>query len=119
MFTLPYRLNGWVQLHPEVIHRLLFQSAWQALRTFALDDDGRWHGARRHYLLPARALSRHYGGHTVSALRWAATAGELDRVTRPGDVDHQLNALMAPSGGLVQQALLWRNLDAQKSCAYN
>ncbi len=132
VFTLPHSLNGWVQLHPEVIHRLLFQSAWQTLRTFgrdpkrlggdmgmsavlhtwgqnlsqhvhlhclvpggALGDDGCWHGARSHYLFPVRALSRHFRGNLVSALRRAANAGELHRVTRPGDVDHQLNILMA------------------------
>jgi hypothetical protein len=132
VFTLPHSLNGWVQLHPEVIYRRLFQSAWQTLRTFgrdpkrlggemgmsavlhtwgqnlsqhvhlhclvpggALGDDGIWREARRHYLFPVRALSRHFRGHLVSALRQAATAGELHRVTRPGDVDDQLNALMA------------------------
>lgn len=132
VFTLPHRLNGWVQLHPEVIYRLLFQSAWYTLRSFgrdpkrvggevgmsamlhtwgqnlsqhvhlhclvpggALGDDGGWRGARSHYLFPVRALSRHFRGHLVSALRQAATAGDLHRVTRPGDVDDQLNTLMA------------------------
>ncbi|MGE4532855.1 IS91 family transposase [Halomonas sp.] len=132
VFTLPHSLNGWVQLHPEVIYRLLFQSAWYTLRSFgrdpkrlggemgmsavlhtwgqnlsqhvhlhclvpggALGDDGGWHGARSHYLFPVRALSRHFRGHLVSALRQAATAGELHRVTRPGDVNDQLNTLMA------------------------
>ncbi|MBS9405355.1 hypothetical protein KG088_17220 [Halomonas sp. TRM85114] len=42
-----------------------------------------------------RALSRHFRGNLVSALRQAAQAGELHRVTRPGDVDNQLNTLMA------------------------
>jgi hypothetical protein len=37
VFTLPHALNGWVQLHPEVIHRLLFQAAWGTLRAFAED----------------------------------------------------------------------------------
>ncbi|MGE6512470.1 IS91 family transposase [Vreelandella aquamarina] len=132
VFTLPHSLNGWVQLHPEVIHRLLFQSAWQTLCTFARDpkrlngemgmiavlhtwgqnlsqhvhlhclvpggalsDDGKWHEARSNYLFPVRALSRHFRGHMVSALRKAAHAGDLHRVTRPGDVDAQLNTLMA------------------------
>ncbi|PMR72533.1 hypothetical protein C1H69_21330 [Billgrantia endophytica] len=61
----------------------------------ALGDDGGWRGARSHYLFPVRALSRHFRGHLVSALRRAANAGELHRVTRPGDVDDQLNTLMA------------------------
>ena len=132
VFTLPHRLNGWVQLHPEVIHRLLFQSAWQTMRTFgrdpkrlggemgmsavlhtwgqnlsqhvhlhclvpggALADDGSWRSARSNYLFPVRALSRYFRGYMVSALRGAANAGELHRVTRPGEVDDQLNALMA------------------------
>ncbi|WP_416138828.1 IS91 family transposase [Halomonas sp. HK25] len=132
VFTLPHSLNGWVQLHPEVIYRRLFQSAWQTLHTFgrdpkrlggemgmsavlhtwgqnlsqhvhlhclvpggALGDDGIWREARSHYLFPVRALSRHFRGHLVSGLRQAATGGELHRVTRPGDVDDQLNALMA------------------------
>lgn len=37
VFTLPHTLNGWAQLHPEVIYRLLFQSAWQTLRRFGRD----------------------------------------------------------------------------------
>jgi len=37
VFTLPHSLNGWVQLHPEVIHRLLFHSAWHTIRTFGRD----------------------------------------------------------------------------------
>jgi hypothetical protein len=35
--TLLHSLNGRVQLHPEVIYRLLFQSAWQTLRCFGRD----------------------------------------------------------------------------------
>nr|WP_275288302.1 transposase [Halomonas elongata] len=61
----------------------------------ALGDDGIWREARSHYLFPVRALSRHFRGNLVSALREAATSGELHRVTRPGDVDDQLNTLMA------------------------
>lgn len=61
----------------------------------ALGDDGGWREVRSQYLFPVRALSRHFRGHLVSALRQAATAGELHRVTRPGDIDDQLNALMA------------------------
>ncbi|WP_440998218.1 IS91 family transposase [Arhodomonas sp. SL1] len=132
VFTLPHTLNGWVQLHPEVIHRLLFHSAWQTLRTFgrdpkrlggamgmsavlhtwgqnlsqhvhlhclvpggALGDDGGWRAARSNYLFPVRALSRYFRGHMVRALRAGADAGELHRVTRPGEVDDHLDALMA------------------------
>jgi hypothetical protein len=37
VFTLPHTLNGWVELHPEVIYRLLFQSAWSTLKAFGQD----------------------------------------------------------------------------------
>lgn len=37
VFTLPHELNGWVQLHPEVIYALLFQAAWITLKRFAAD----------------------------------------------------------------------------------
>lgn len=37
VFTLPHTLNGWVALHPEVIYRLLFQSAWTTLKAFGQD----------------------------------------------------------------------------------
>jgi hypothetical protein len=32
VFTLPHQLNGWVQLHPEVIYRLLFQALSRRFR---------------------------------------------------------------------------------------
>ena len=34
VFTLPHELNGWVQLHPDVIYRLLFHATWQTLAAF-------------------------------------------------------------------------------------
>ena len=37
VFTVAHALNGWVQLHPEVIHRLLFQAAWGTLQAFGRD----------------------------------------------------------------------------------
>lgn len=37
VFTLPHSLNPWAELHPEVIYRLLFQSAWATLKQFAQD----------------------------------------------------------------------------------
>lgn len=37
VFTLPHTLNGWVQLHPEVIYHLLFQAAWSTLKAFGQD----------------------------------------------------------------------------------
>jgi hypothetical protein len=132
VFTLPHCLNGWVQLHPEVIYRLLFRCAWSTLKRFGRDpkrlggqlgmsavlhtwgqtliqhvhlhclvpggvitDDGGWKTAKGDYLFPVRALSRHFRGSMVSALREIADAGELPRVTRPGEIDRLLNELMS------------------------
>jgi len=131
VFTLPHRLNPWVQSHPEVIYRALFHAAWGTLDAFghdpkrlggqlgmtgvlhtwgqspcqhvhlhclvpggALADDGTWLPARGSYLFPVRALSRHFRGRFVSALRNAAKAGELTGLD-PGPVSALLDALMA------------------------
>ena len=131
VFTLPHELNGWVQLHPEVIYSLLFQAAWKTLKAFgadtkrlngklgmtailhtwgqnlsqhvhlhclipggALGDDKHWHPAKSTYLFPVKALSRHYRGNLVSALRQYAKVGKLSRVTNPDEVDTVLNQLM-------------------------
>jgi hypothetical protein len=130
VFTLPHALNGWVQLHPQVLYRLLFQSVWRTLSRFGADPkrlggrlgmtavlhtwgqnlsrhvhlhclipggvltaDGNWKAARSTYLFPVRALSRHYRGSFVSALRAAANADKLQRVTGD-DVDAVLDRLM-------------------------
>lgn len=37
VFTLPHELNGWVQLHPEVIYALLFKAVWKTLKAFGAD----------------------------------------------------------------------------------
>jgi len=37
VLTLPHRLNPWVQSHPEVIYRALFQAAWATLDAFGHD----------------------------------------------------------------------------------
>lgn len=132
VFTLPHDLNGWVELHPEVIYRLLFQAVWTTLDTFghdpkrlngqlgmsavlhtwgqnlsrhvhlhclvpggALGRDGRWHSARSNYLFPVKALSRHFRGTMVRLLRRAWVGGQLERVTRPGEVDQLLDKVMA------------------------
>ena len=34
VFTLPHTLNGWVQLHPDVIYRCLFAAVWDTLKQF-------------------------------------------------------------------------------------
>lgn len=61
----------------------------------ALDDQDQWHATKGNYLFPVKALSRHFRGRMVSALRRAATRGELHHVTRPGEVDAVLDSLMA------------------------
>jgi hypothetical protein len=131
VFTLPHELNGWVQLHPEVIYALLFQVVWKTLKAFgadpkrlngklgmtavlhtwgqnlgqhvhlhclipggALDDTGQWHAAKSNYLFPVKALSRHYRGNFVSALRKQGNIGELNRVAHVEDIDQMLDVLM-------------------------
>lgn len=131
VFTLPHELNGWVQLHPEIIYALLFEVVWKTLKAFgadrkrlngklgmtavlhtwgqtlsqhvhlhclipggALGDDKHWHPAKSTYLFPVKALSRHYRGNLVSALRKRAKAGKLSRVTNPHEVDAVLDQLM-------------------------
>ena len=131
VFTLPHELNGWVQLHPEVIYVLLFKTVWKTLKAFGVDrkrlngklgmtavlhtwgqnlsqhvhlhclipggalgDDKHWHPAKSTYLFPVKALSRHYRGNLVSALRKRAKAGKLSRVTNLHAVDAVLDQLM-------------------------
>jgi len=59
----------------------------------ALSDNGQWHRAKSNYLFPVRALSRHYRGRMVSALREASNKGLLSRIAGV-EVDNQLNRLM-------------------------
>ena len=37
VFTLPHQLNGWLQLHPKLIYRMLFKAVWGTLSTFGQD----------------------------------------------------------------------------------
>jgi hypothetical protein len=37
VFTLPDTLNGWVEVHPEVIYALLFETVWTTLSNFGAD----------------------------------------------------------------------------------
>ncbi|MCP3689347.1 MAG: transposase, partial [Gammaproteobacteria bacterium] len=131
VFTLPHELNGWVQLHPEIIYALLFKAVWKTLKAFGADkkrlngklgmtavlhtwgqtlsqhvhlhclipggafgDNDQWHPAKSDYLFPVKALSRHYRGNLVSALRTSAKKNKLSRVTNPDEVDQKLNTLM-------------------------
>ena len=34
VFTLPHTLNGWVQIHPDVVYRCLFAAVWNTLNQF-------------------------------------------------------------------------------------
>lgn len=60
----------------------------------ALSDDQQWHPSKSNYLFPVKALSRHYRGNFVSALRSCAKQGKLSRITNAGEVDSVLNQLM-------------------------
>jgi hypothetical protein len=59
----------------------------------ALSEDGQWHAAKSNYLFPVKALSRHFRGKLVSALRQAFQADQLHRIEAE-TVDPLLNALM-------------------------
>jgi len=59
-----------------------------------LTNNQQWHAARSTYLFPVRALSRHFRGRMVRALRDCATAGQLKRITRADEIDQRLNQLM-------------------------
>lgn len=39
VFTLPHELNGWAQLHPQLIYALLFKAAWGTLKDFGEDPN--------------------------------------------------------------------------------
>lgn len=59
----------------------------------ALTKTGHWHAAKSNYLFPVKALSRHYRGYMVSALRKARDQGLLDGIAE--DEFHvKLNQLM-------------------------
>ncbi len=141
VFTLPHQLNGWIEIHPEVIYRLLFQSTWETLNKFgqdpkrlngslgmtavlhtwgqtltrhvhlhcivpggALTATGDWNPAKSNYLFPVKALSRYYRGNMVSRLRQAAQRGELNQITRSGEIDNTLNSLMTIDWVVYTQA---------------
>ncbi|MGB5670751.1 MAG: IS91 family transposase [Sedimenticolaceae bacterium] len=60
----------------------------------ALTAAGDWHPVKGSYLFPVRALSRRFRGDMVSRLRQAHTAGELSRITDPGEPGQTLDRLM-------------------------
>ena len=60
----------------------------------ALGTNDEWHAASSNYLFPVKALSRHYRGNLVSALRHSAREGKLNRITNDHEIDRVLDALM-------------------------
>ncbi len=84
VFTLPHDLNGWVQLHPELIYRLLFAAAWGTLAAFGRDPKrlGGTLGMSAVLHTWGQTLSRHVHLHCLvpgGALgpdgQWRATRG--------------------------------------------
>lgn len=147
VFTLPHELNAWVQLHPAVLYRCLFQSVWHTIKTFGADrrrlngemgmssilhtwgqnlyrhvhlhclipggalsvsqTEEQWHEAKSNYLFPVKALSRHFRGTMISALRQSYRAGDLGKLTS-GGVDEVLNKLMKKEWVVYSKAYLKR-----------
>ena len=95
----PKRLGG--QLGMTAVLHTWGQQLWRHVHLHclipggALDAAGQWYAARSTYLFPDRALSRHFRGKLVSELRKAYQQGELNRITRPEEVDRLLDRLMA------------------------
>ena len=94
----PKRLGG--QLGVTAVLHTWGQQLWRHVHLHclipggALDNEGQWQAARSTYLFPDRALSHCFRAKMVSALRQAYQAGDLDRITNPGEVDEVLNRLM-------------------------
>ena len=143
IFTLPHELNPWVQCHPDVLYRCLFQAVWQTIKRFGQDpkrlngkmgmtavlhtwgqnlsqhvhlhclipggalshDQQQWHRAKSNYLFPVKALSRHFRGTMVSALREAHQRGELHRLGAE-DIEQGLGQLMAHEWVVYSKAYL-------------
>jgi len=95
-------LHTWGQTLTQHVHLhcLIPGGAWTAA--------GEWHPAKSNYLFPVRALSSHFRGRMVSALRKAYQNGELFRITRKGEVDTLLEALMATPWVVYSKACLNR-----------
>ncbi|NOZ53963.1 MAG: IS91 family transposase [Gammaproteobacteria bacterium] len=99
VFTLPHELNGWVQLHPEVLYKLLFQAVWATLKKFGADPK-RLHGqmgmtailhswgqnlfrhVHLHCLLPGGALSHDQGQWHAARSNYLFPVRALSRVFR-------------------------------------
>ncbi len=72
----------------------------------ALGEDRTWRSAKGNYLFPVRALSRHFRGRMVSLLRKSVDAGELPRITRPGEIDSVLDTLMGETWVVYTKACI-------------
>ena len=71
----------------------------------AFTADGQWAAAKSTYLFPVRALSRHFRGAMVSALRKAHTRGELSLLSHER-VNADLNQLMRKDWVVYSKAYL-------------
>lgn len=69
------------------------------------EDQTQWHPARSNYLFPVKALSRHFRGNMLSALRGAYRAGELHRLNAE-EVAQRLEALMKQQWVVYSKAYL-------------
>lgn len=68
-------------------------------------DQTQWHRAKSNYLFPVKALSRHFRGKMVSALRGAYTQGELSRLN-PAELSEQLARLMSKDWVVYSKAYI-------------
>jgi hypothetical protein len=67
VFTLPQAVNGWAEVHPEVIYDQLLKSAWETLKAFAADPrrlDGQL-GATLVLHTWGQTLTRHLHVHAL------------------------------------------------------
>ena len=69
------------------------------------EDQAQWNSAKSNYLFPVRALSRHFRGTMVAALRDAYRSGELHRL-RSNDIDSLLIQLMGREWVVYSKAYL-------------
>lgn len=71
-----------------------------------LTESDAWHGAKSSYLFPVRALSRHFRGGMVSALRESANTGKLNRITRADEIETMLDQLMQKAWNVYSKPCL-------------
>lgn len=85
VFTLPHRLNAWVQSHPQAIYAQLFQSVWATLSAFAAQPKrlGGQLGATLVLHTWGQTLTQHVhlhglipGGAWTQAGQWHAAKGQ-------------------------------------------